>query len=128
MASVAAERCLLAIGWQESRWRWRRQRGGGPARGFLQFEPAGVRGVITHPSSRPIALSVLRTLWYPTDPIEAAVEAAWMAMEHNDVLCVAFGRLSHSRSCLLARGARRVMSRDRPTPTPGPTHGGHGRR
>lgn len=87
MASVEASALVLAIALQESRLTHRRQIGG-PARGFLQFERAGVRGVLRHAASRPAIVSVLRTLQYqPEDE-----DAAYLAIEHNDVLAVCFGR------------------------------------
>jgi len=48
--SPAAEAMLLAIGLQESRFARRRQVKG-PARGFWQFEVAGVAGIMRHPET-----------------------------------------------------------------------------
>lgn len=80
---------LLAIALQESKCCHRRQIRG-PARGFFQFEKGGgVKGVLSHPSSRPHAEAVMRALAYP----DTAVETAYAAIEHNDVLAAAFARL-----------------------------------
>lgn len=82
------ELLLLAIGLQESRFTHRRQIGG-PARGLWQFERGGgVRGVLLHPSSRELALSVCEARC--VEPTERAVYAA---IEHDDVLSAAFARL-----------------------------------
>jgi len=79
---------LVAIGRQESRFLYRRQLPKGPARGFWQFEVAGVDGVLEHPRSRQSALDVLTTLGYPED-----AGAVHLALEHNDVLAACFARL-----------------------------------
>jgi hypothetical protein len=60
---------------------------------LLQFERVGVRGVLTHPATRALGLTLLSTLRYPTSPIDAATDAVYLAVEHNDVLCLALGRL-----------------------------------
>lgn len=90
MMSREALVMLFAIGLQESRMEWRRQHGNGPARGLLQFEQGGgVHGVMTHPASRTHAYTVLGALGH-TDITEHAV---WAALETDDVLAFAFGRL-----------------------------------
>lgn len=79
---------LLAIGLQESRLTHRRQIGG-PARGLLQFElGGGVRGVLRHRSSREHAQAVCRAR-----DVIATESAVYAALEHDDVLAMAFGRL-----------------------------------
>lgn len=88
MASPEATALLLAIGLQESRFEHRRQIGG-PARGWFQFEVAGVRGVLDHPATAaPIAVA-LRALRY-----DAATPAKVLldAIEDNDVLAACFAR------------------------------------
>ena len=104
---------LVAIGMQESRFKHRRQING-PARGYLQFEIAGVRGVLTHPASREHAQSILRTLDYPND-----AEAVYSALEHNDVLAAVFGRLllytlPESLPSTASEGWRQYMAAWRP--------------
>lgn len=90
MRSQQASALLLAIGLQESRFLHRRQIGG-PARGYWMFEAGGgVRGVLRHHATAPLAAHVLRTLRYdPASPV-AMVHAA---LEHNDILACAFARL-----------------------------------
>lgn len=98
MQSVEATVMLLAIGLQESRFRYRIQLIGnhrhwweslkGPARGMWQFERAGVRGVLRHPASRDAALMLLETLNYPPK-----VGVIHRAIAHNDVLAAGFARL-----------------------------------
>lgn len=88
MSSPHAQRLLLAIGLQESRFQHRRQIGG-PARGFWQFEQrGGVRGVLTHAASRDEA----RMLCVARDvaPSSATVYAT---LETDDVLAAGFARL-----------------------------------
>lgn len=88
MTGLEAEVLLLAIGLQESRLTHRRQIGG-PARGLLQFElGGGVRGVLRHRSSREHAQAVCRAR-----NVIAAEGAVYAALEHDDVLAMAFGRL-----------------------------------
>jgi hypothetical protein len=80
---------LLAIALQESGCYARTQIGGGPARGFWQFEiGGGVTGVLTHPASKAHLYRVLLTLAYP--PAASAVHAA---IEHNDILAAVCARL-----------------------------------
>lgn len=89
MRGRRAEAMLLAIGLQESRFKYRRQVGGGPARGFWQFERAGgVVGVMTHPESESLARSITEVLRY--DFNSADIHAA---LEHNDLLAACFARL-----------------------------------
>lgn len=88
MASIEATALLIAIALQESRLKFRRQIGG-PAHSYLQFERGGgVHGVLTHAGVSSIARQVCAQLDYaPTDDV------VYEAMEHNDVLACAFGRL-----------------------------------
>lgn len=87
MTSPEAEAMLLAIGLQESLLIHRRQIGG-PARGLLQFETGGVRGVLTHQHSRSHALAVCSARG-----VEPTTAAVYAALEHDDVLAMAVGRL-----------------------------------
>lgn len=90
MDSPPALAMLLAIGLQESRFVHRRQQQQGPARGFWQFETAGVRAVLQHQESAAHARAVLDALQY------SAAAPAWVvqsALEHNDILAAAFARL-----------------------------------
>ena len=90
MDSTAACAMVIAICLQESRLRHRRQTNG-PARGYAQFEQGGgVRGVLTHPASKPHIRAVLSDLDYPEG---ADAEVCYAAIEHNDILAAAFARL-----------------------------------
>lgn len=82
-------RCmLLAIGQQESGFKHRRQIKG-PARGWWQFEIAGVAGVLNHPSTRNEASRICTFFGYPED-----AKILQGAIEHNDLLAVIFARLN----------------------------------
>ena len=87
MTSPVAEVMLLAIGLQESGLVHRRQIGG-PARGLLQFETGGVRGVLQHEASRKHALRVCAARG-----VEPTTAAVYAHLEHDDVLAMAIGRL-----------------------------------
>src|SRR5688572_22762789 len=90
MASPAAQAMLLAIGLQESRFLSRRQNGG-PARGFWQFEVAGIRGVLTHRSTAVLIATALSELRF-----SAAVGRAGACHEivtDNDTIACCFARL-----------------------------------
>lgn len=97
MQSPKATAMLLAIGLQESQFRDRRQVGGGPARGFWQFETGirgggGIKGVVTHPETRDALRAALVALRY-----EKAIGQTlllYQAVEHNDVLACVFARLN----------------------------------
>lgn len=79
---------LWAIGRQESRMIYRRQIGG-PARGLWQFERAGgVKGVLTHDSSRAFAHSVCNAL-----DVAPTATAVYPALETDDTLAFCFARL-----------------------------------
>lgn len=88
MDSHAARAMLTAIGMQESRLRHRRQQDNGPARGFWQFETAGVRGVLQHGASRPYLLPILAAMHYDQE-----VTTSYAAVEHNDILACIYARL-----------------------------------
>lgn len=90
MASEKASALLLAIGLQESGFKYRRQIGG-PAHGFWQFETAGVFGVLTHHASSGPARELLEALRYPTVP--ATADLIHDAIADNDVLACGFARL-----------------------------------
>lgn len=78
----------LTIGGQESGYRAREQAGGGPARSFWQFERGGIRGVLTHPASRDMAVAACTELG-----IVPTVDGVYEAMAVNDVLGAVMARL-----------------------------------
>lgn len=88
MTSDKARAFLLAIAWQESKLAARRQQPTGPARGFWQFEMAGIAGVLTHRRSRVPAAALCAAL-----TIESEVASVYRAIEFNDVLAAGFARL-----------------------------------
>lgn len=88
MDTPAARALLIAIALQESQCIARRQYRNGPARGFWQFETAGVAGVLTHAASKERLYAVLLTLNYPP-----AVSALHEAIEHHDILAAVCARL-----------------------------------
>lgn len=93
MDSLAARVQLLANGLQESRLTQRVQRvaggGKGPARGLWQFErQGGVRGVLTHQQTAPLALHVCQAR-----QVSAVTSVVWAELETDDVLAAAFARL-----------------------------------
>ena len=87
MDSESARAMLIAICLQESGLNHRQQIGG-PARGFPQFEAAGVHGVMTHHATADLARHVCSELVYQptTDEVHAAVK-------DNDLLSACFARL-----------------------------------
>ena len=87
-ASAEASVMLLAIGLQESRFKARRQFNG-PARGFWQFEQAGVAAVLGHKRAGPMVRSALSKLAYPHS---SSVGEIHHALEHNDVLAAVVAR------------------------------------
>ena len=91
MNSPNASALILSIGLQESQFIARRQGGNGPARGFFQFEKAGIRGVATHASTRDLLQTALRDLCYSGSVGQTAKLHA--IIEHNDVLACVFARL-----------------------------------
>lgn len=90
MDSFEARLLLLAIGLQESRFLYRRQLPQGPARGWFMFEPIGVRGVLEHPATRPLAHDMAAMLGYES----ATPQELWAAIQHNDALACVFARLA----------------------------------
>lgn len=88
MDSTPARAMLHAIALQESGFRHRRQIRG-PARGWWQFEPIGVRGVLEHRATRTTAEQACALLGYSA----ADYKSLCNAIEHNDMLACAFARL-----------------------------------
>lgn len=88
MESPQARALVLAIALQESRLAYRRQING-PARSYLQFELAGIAGVLTHPATQHHAAAVCDAL-----DIVPAASAVYTAIEWHDSLAVCFGRLA----------------------------------
>jgi hypothetical protein len=90
---------LLAIGMQESDFIHRQQLIGhhrnwwesvkGPARSFWQFELIGIQGVLEHPATRSMAITLCQRFGYP---IDAGV--LHRAVTHNDLLAAGFARLA----------------------------------
>lgn len=113
MTSPEAMALLVAIGRQESGFRYRRQVAGrsssgetvfGPARGWWQFEMGGVEAVLEHRDIRDHAARTLDRMGYSDDAREAH-----LALEHNDVLAAVFARL------LLWADPRALPGADDPT-------------
>ena len=87
---------VVAICLQESGLRTRKQVRG-PARGYPQFELAGVQGVIKHTASSPHLAAALNALDY----IDRTAVDLLYALEENDVLGAVFARLllwTHSKA------------------------------
>ncbi len=80
---------LLAIGLQESRFEYRRQLGGGPAKSFWQMERGGgCAGIVRHPAVRDL------TKWMCQERGCAFTALAiWNAIENDDILAAACARL-----------------------------------
>jgi len=87
MQSDPAVKLLMAIGWQESGFAYRRQING-PARGFWQFEKAGVEAVLKHHATSDYMVRAALAFSYPP-----TVEALHVAIEHNDILAAILARL-----------------------------------
>lgn len=105
MDTPQARVMLLAIGLQESRFTAREQMGGGPARGFWQFEKGGgVKGVLTHKASRDYAAAICEMRGVNPDDRYAV----WAALAKDDVLAAVFARL------LLWTDALPLPGRDEP--------------
>jgi hypothetical protein len=85
--TTSAVKMLLAIAWQESRFKHRKQIGG-PARSYFQFEPIGVQGVLEHQSSKVLAIGVCAAL----DHL-ATKEWVYDAIKYDAVLACCFARL-----------------------------------
>jgi hypothetical protein len=88
MANENAIGLMYAIGFQESRFLHRRQRGG-PARGFWQFEKGGIEAVLGHKATGDIA----RDTMYNMCMFDTDADYIIQAIEHNDVLAAVFARL-----------------------------------
>lgn len=94
MNSIQAIVLLLAIMYQESEGKYRRQLGGGPARGLWQFERGnektrgGISGVMLHKASRPHLMALCAHFRIPFD-----ATAIWNAVESNDVFAAGVARL-----------------------------------
>ena len=92
MDSREARVIVLAIGLQESGFTSHVQvlAGGkrGPAHGYLQFEKAGVAGVMNHPASRLWMVDLCKARNCAFTP-----EAVWTQIETDDVLAMGLGRL-----------------------------------
>lgn len=86
--SRPAIKLLLAIGYQESEFRFRAQVGG-PARGYWQFEQGGgVRGVLRHHASAEDAARACNDLDYqPNDVV------VYPALRNDALLACVFARL-----------------------------------
>jgi hypothetical protein len=88
MDSPEARALIVTITLQESELKARRQHGGGPARSYLQFERAGIRGVLTHRTSAVEAVRICKAV-----DVDATVDAVYRAIEFHDPLAVCFARL-----------------------------------
>ena len=89
MASPEARAMLLAIGLQESGFRYRRQLPNGPARGFWQFEMSGgVAEILTTPATKPIIEPIVAMFRFVPSPA-----ACHEAIQNHDVLAACFARL-----------------------------------
>lgn len=88
LATVEAAAFITAIGLQESRFLDRKQQRG-PARGFWQFEMAGVVGVHYHPQASRVFRNALLSLRYPP---EMSPADTFQAIEHNDMLAALLAR------------------------------------
>lgn len=87
--SPQARVMLLAIGLQESRFRSRLQEGGGPARGFWQFESGGgVKGIMTHPTVAHLTEAICAKR-----NVQFLRSAIYKALAEDDVLAAACARL-----------------------------------
>lgn len=87
MDTMAARAMLVAIGLQESRFEHRQQIGG-PARGWWQFERAGICGVLTHSATKDIIADVCARLAIP--PVEIF---CYQLVAYHDALAACFARL-----------------------------------
>ena len=86
MDTPQARAMMLAIGMQESRFKYRKQING-PARGFFQFEKGGgVRGVLRHTSTKRIIQDVIFK-------IGVEPEDCYDCLAEDDALAAVFCRL-----------------------------------
>lgn len=94
MDTPRARVLLLCIALQESRFLYRAQLGGGPARSFWQFErgtkasKGGVWGIYLHPASRDLLQAACVAHGVKFEPL-----SIWQAIEHNDILACICARL-----------------------------------
>ena len=90
--SPQAERLLLAIALQESGLAHRVQvlagGGFGAARGWWQFEPTGVRGVLNHAASAKLAAALCAEYRVRADTV-----SMWRALEGHDLFAAGLARL-----------------------------------
>jgi hypothetical protein len=92
--TVPARRTLLAFSLQEvgaglsARYQNSPSTQPGPARGFWQFETAGVTGVFSHQASRDLLRAVCDRC-----TVVHQVNAIWRALEGHDTLAAAVARL-----------------------------------
>jgi hypothetical protein len=87
-AETVFHQMLLTIAGQESGFSARHQHGGGPARSLLQFELAGVRGVMAHSTSRDTLRALCGDVLVDFDD-----RAILTAMTWSDPFAFAMGRL-----------------------------------
>lgn len=86
--SQPARNLIAAIGYQESNFQFRKQIKG-PARGFWQFElGGGVKGVMTHHSTKEEAKRIARIR-----EVDFIPENIYLALEYDDILAACFARL-----------------------------------
>ena len=89
MTSDEARTMLLAIGLQESRMAYRRQRAGGPARGLWQFERfGGCLGVLGHRASAQHAQVLCGK-----HGVRPTASDVYQRLAEDDVLAAGFARL-----------------------------------
>lgn len=94
---------MLLIAKCESDWTWTAQRLSngkkGAARGIWQFEKIGIKGVLTHAKTKPIAKKLVSDLrkyrgLLPNAPsLQDNVNLIWAEIEYDDVLAAQFARL-----------------------------------
>lgn len=89
MGLPQAQLMLLAIGLQESDFLHTTQIGGGPARGYWQFEKLAVQDVLTRAGSKAAAKRVCDALH-----VSADTDSVYGALAGNHVLAAAFARLN----------------------------------
>ena len=88
--SLSASRLLLGTAIQESGLRYRKQLGGGPARGYLQMEPATYTDIWTN------YLSYRPDLANKVAVFKDSHSDMWQ-MAYNDRLCVCMSRIHYLR-------------------------------
>lgn len=88
--SREARAMMLAIAWQESKLKARRQMAHGPARSYSQFELGGLIGVLKHPATAPAAAAFIHELDYSDLPPDDLLKV----MEWDTVLAAGLTRLN----------------------------------